>query len=298
MSAVDALVAEVLAELEHLVHAADEESLQVELRRDAHHAVLVERVEVGEERLCRSAARLVLENRSLDLDEALVPEVLPYLHDEPRAREEACAALVVRHEVDVAAAVALLLVGEPVELLRRLLKRLGEHRPLLDDDGLLALLRREEDTLGADDVAEVELLERGESRLGKLVALEDELEAVRAVVHGAEVHLAHAADHEKAACDAHRLPLLEGFARDLEVNVVVLAAVGLVAHFLQRLHRGETLLAVLVCICHVSPHSPNVQSSASEIMSTASSRSDSLRTSGGRNLTTCGPAVRASMPCA
>ena len=45
-------------------------------------------------------------------------------------------------------------------------------------------------------------------------------------------------------------------------------------------------------------YSPNVQSSASEIMSTASSRSDSLRTSGGRNLTTCGPAVSARRPCA
>ena len=49
-----------LAELEHLVHAADEEALQVELRRDAHHAVLVERVEVGEERLRGRAAGLVL----------------------------------------------------------------------------------------------------------------------------------------------------------------------------------------------------------------------------------------------
>ena len=234
--AVDAFVAEVLAELEHLVHATDEEALEVELGRNAHHAVLVERVEVREERLCRSTARLILENRGLDLDEALVPEVLPDLHDEPRAREEALARLVVRHEIDIAATIAFLLIGEPVELLRRLLERLGEHRPLLDDDRLLALLRREENALRADDVAEVELLEGGERRLGKLVALEDELKAVGAVVHGAEVHLAHAADHEKTASDADRLPLLESLPGDLEVDVVVLAAVGLVAHFLQRPH--------------------------------------------------------------
>ncbi len=166
MRAVDALVAEILAKLEHLVHAADEKTLEVKLRRDAHDAVLVERVEVREERLCGRAARLVLENRGLDLDKALVPEVLPDFHDEPRAREKALARLVVRHEVDIAAAIALFLVGESVELLRRLLERLREHRPLLDDNGLLALLGREENAFGADDVAEVELLERRKRRLG------------------------------------------------------------------------------------------------------------------------------------
>ena len=77
---VDALVAEVLAELEHLVHTAHEQTLQVEFRRDAHHAVLVQRVEVREERLGRRPARLVLQDRRLDFHEALRPEVLADLH--------------------------------------------------------------------------------------------------------------------------------------------------------------------------------------------------------------------------
>ena len=117
--------------------------------------------------------------------------------------------------VDVAAAVALLLVGEAVELLRRLLERLREEVPVLHDHGLLALLRGEEPALDADDVAEVELLEAGEEPFVQLVALEDELETVRAVVERAEVHLAHAADHQQAARHRDFLALFELGADDL-----------------------------------------------------------------------------------
>ena len=249
--AVDALVAEVLAELEHLVHAADEQPLQVQLRRDAHHAVLVERVEVREERLCRRTTGLVLQDWCLDFGEALGPQVLADLSKQLRPREEARARLVVRHEIDVAAAVARLFVGEAVELLRRLLERLREHRPFLDDQRLLSLLRREKSSFRADDVAEVQLLERRERSFGKLVAFEDELEPSRPVVHGAEVHLAHAADHQQASRDTHGLVLLKRGSYLHEVLVVVLAAIRLVAHFLQRLHRLKTLLTILIrFLCH------------------------------------------------
>ena len=246
VGAVDALVAEILAELENLVHAADEEPLKIKLRRDAHYAILVERVEVRNERLSRGAACLILKNGGFDLHEAAVPEVLADFLDETRAREEAVARLVVRHQVDITAAVALFLVGKAVELLRRLLERLGEHRPLLDDEGLLALLGRKERSFGADDVAEIKLLERGEHRLGKFIALEDKLKFIRTVVHGAEIHFAHATDHHKTTGDARGFTFLE-FRADLgEIVVIVLATIGLKAEFGQSPHTDEPLLAIFI----------------------------------------------------
>ena len=219
---------------------------------NAHHAVLVERVEVREERLGGRAAGLVLEDGRLHLHEALVPEVLADLHDDAGAHEEPFAALVVRHQVHVAAAVALLLVGEAVELLGRLLQRLREEVPLLHHHGLLALLRGEEHALHADDVAEVELLEAREETLVQLVALEDELEMVRAVVERAEVHLAHAADHQQAPGGDHLLALLELRADDLEVRVREGVPVGREAKRLERVHRRQAVLAILVCfLCHL-----------------------------------------------
>ena len=155
MGTVNTLVTEVLAKLEHLVHAADKKPLKVELGGDAHHAVLVESVEVREERLRRGAAGLILEDWSLDFDETLGPKILANLHKETRTREKARASLIVSHEVNVTTAVALLLVDESVKLLWRLLESLRQHRPFLDDDRLLSLLSRKERAFGADDVAEI-----------------------------------------------------------------------------------------------------------------------------------------------
>ena len=197
VTAVDTLVAEILAELEDLVHSADEQTLQVKLRGDAQHHLLVERVEMRFKGLRRRASGLRLQNRGFDFMKAFRPQILARLLKDIRTHEEAIAGLVVGHEIDVAAAVALLLVGKTVELLRRLLKSLGEHRPLFDHERFLTLLRRKKRSFRTDYVAEIQKLERGEHLLGKFIALEDELELVRAVVQSGEVHLAHAADHHQ-----------------------------------------------------------------------------------------------------
>ena len=72
---VDALVAEVLADLVDLLEAADDEPLEVELGRDAEVEILVEDVVVRDERLGERAAVARLEDRRLDLDEALAVEI-------------------------------------------------------------------------------------------------------------------------------------------------------------------------------------------------------------------------------
>ena len=133
-----------------------------------------------------------------------------------------------------------------MELLRRLLKRLGEHRPLLYNERLLALLRGEKLALRADDIAEIELLERGKGSLGEFVTLENQLKAVGAVVHGAEIHFAHTTNHKKASSYTSLFTLFKFSANLDKVVMIIFAAVRLIAHFGKGLHACEPLLAIFI----------------------------------------------------
>ena len=77
----DALVAEVLAELVDAVDAADDEALEVELGRDPQVEVAVEGVVVGGEGPRQGAAVERLQDRRLDLDEAVLVEPAADLGD-------------------------------------------------------------------------------------------------------------------------------------------------------------------------------------------------------------------------
>ena len=161
----DAFVAEVAVDLEHLLEAADDEPLQVELRRDAQVELHVERVVVRHERPRRGAARDRMHHRRLDFEIAARDEELAdRLHD-LRALDEHVARLRIGDEVDVALPVALLLVGRgrgtsPAAAAAP--SRAAASRRL---DRQLAGLGLEQRARRADDVAEVPVLERVE-RLG------------------------------------------------------------------------------------------------------------------------------------
>ena len=107
----EALVAEVLADLVDALEPADDAALEVQLGRDPQVHVLVERVVVGHERAGQRAAVERLQHRGLDLDEAAVVEVAAHRGDDPRARDEQLARLLVGHQVELAAAEAGLDVG-------------------------------------------------------------------------------------------------------------------------------------------------------------------------------------------
>ena len=77
-----ALVPEVLADLVHPLEPADDQPLQIELRRDAQVEVAVQRVVMRDEGPRRRAARQVGEHRRLDLDEAAVVEEAPDAADD------------------------------------------------------------------------------------------------------------------------------------------------------------------------------------------------------------------------
>ena len=203
----DALVAEVLADLVDPLEAADDQPLEVELGGDAEVERLVELVVVRRERAGERPAVARLQDGRLDLDEAVLVERAADRADHARAELEVGARLLVHQQVEVAAAVALLDVGEAVE-------RVGERRPDAGEDveavgrerrlaapGLRGVAR------DAGDVAEVDV------DLAGSLDRADQLDAPAAVDELEEGELAHVAAREDAAGEA---ALLCGFAAGLE----------------------------------------------------------------------------------
>ncbi len=85
------LVAEVAIDLVHALEAADHQTLQIKLRRDAQIQIDVERVVMRDERPRHRAARDRLHHRRLDFQEVQrVEEIAQVLH-QPRARPETSA---------------------------------------------------------------------------------------------------------------------------------------------------------------------------------------------------------------
>ena len=87
---VDALVAELPADLEDLLHAADEQPLEVQLGRDPQVEVHVVGVDVGLERPGVGAAVDELQHRRLDLGEAAGVQRVAHAAHDRRARCRRC----------------------------------------------------------------------------------------------------------------------------------------------------------------------------------------------------------------
>src|SRR5207237_641892 len=79
----------------------------------------VEIVRVGDERLRECTAVLWLQDRRLDLDEALTVEVGAYCRDHPGSHQRVAARILVHQQVEIALAVAGLGVGQTVEGVRQ-----------------------------------------------------------------------------------------------------------------------------------------------------------------------------------
>ena len=221
----EALVAEVLADLVDALEAADDQALEVELGRDPQVQRAVERVVVRGERPAGAAAVDRLQDRRLDLDEAGVVEEPADLADHLRARDEHLARLLVRHQVELALAVAGLDVGEAVVLLRRRAQRLREQRPVVELQRQLTAAGAEHGPVRPDQVTEIERDEPVERLLAEHVRARVQLHPARPVDEVEERRLALAAPRREPAGDAGaRFGLLAG----LELLV-------------RRLHLGDRL---------------------------------------------------------
>ena len=215
------LVAEVAADLVDAVEAADHQPLQVQLGRDPHVEVEVERVVVGLERLRRRAADDPVQHRRLHLEEAArVEEAADAAHDRAPLAEH-LAHLGVDHQVDVALAVADLRVRQAVKFLGQRPRRLGQDPHALGHDGQLARLHDRRAADRADEVAPLRLLPERERRLAEQILADLDLDLTGAVEELHEGHLPERPEVHDAS--GHR-EVVVGEQRRARLSVVPVAA--------------------------------------------------------------------------
>ncbi|MBA7590914.1 hypothetical protein ES708_33057 [subsurface metagenome] len=114
----DAFVAEGAPNLVDLVEAADEQPLEVQFQSDAQIEFLVERLVVGGKGVGQSAAGGLLQHGRFHLDKAAPVEELAHGGDNAAAYSKCLFSLCISDKVQVALAVALVDIGQPVPLFR------------------------------------------------------------------------------------------------------------------------------------------------------------------------------------
>ena len=197
------LVAEDAADFIHALHAAHNQALEVQFRRDAQVHVDVQRVVVGDERPRGRPAGDGVEDRGLHLDVAQAVQHGADGADDAAAADEGLLHLRVDNQVDVSLAVAQVGVLQAVELLRHGEQRLRQQADLPRMDGDFAPARLEHVPLHADDVADIPVIfEVGVARFPDLVDFQINLDAAGAVVQVHEAGLAHVAPAHDAPRDA------------------------------------------------------------------------------------------------
>ena len=216
---VHALVAEDAANLVHALNTADDQALEMQLGRDAHIHINVERVVVRDERARRRAAGDGAEHGGLDLHKAEAVEIAAQVGHEAAADLEVALALGVHDEIHVALTVAQLHIRHAVELLRQRAQGLTEQCDLLHVDGDLPRLGLERVAAHTDDIADVILAEIGKLLLRDGVLADVELDLPAVVLNVAEDGLAHAALGHDAACRLQGLAVI-GFKIFLDIRRV------------------------------------------------------------------------------
>mmetsp|Transcript_5062 Transcript_5062/g.10994 ORF Transcript_5062/g.10994 Transcript_5062/m.10994 type:complete len:245 (-) Transcript_5062:534-1268(-) len=137
---VNALIPELPADLVHTLNASNHECLEEELRSDAHIELHAEVVVVGDKGAGSSTTWDHVHHGGLHLQEAAVVQELAHKLDDLGAREEDVTHLGVADEVQVALAVAGLLILQAKVGGRGHVQAGGQQLELDGEDGELALL--------------------------------------------------------------------------------------------------------------------------------------------------------------
>ena len=114
----DALVSEILADLVDPLEPPDDQPLQIELGGDSQIQVDVQLVVMCDEGLCEGAAVRWLQDRCLNLHEAVFVEPAADRRDQLASKQEVAPGLLVDQQVEVALPVPRLRIHQPVEGVR------------------------------------------------------------------------------------------------------------------------------------------------------------------------------------
>ena len=213
-----ALVAEHPPDLEHPLHPADDQPLQVQLQRDAQVQLEVQGVVVGDEGAGVGAAGLEVEDRRLDLHEAVVGQGGAERGHHGMADLEDPPGLLVDDEIGVALAVAGVDVGQALPLVGQWAQRLGQQLEAVHLDGELSLPGHHDRALDAHPVAQIEGVEAVVGVLAQHSPGDEELQLSGPIAKGGEGQLSLPADEHEAA--GHGDPLV-GLGPGRELGVAV-----------------------------------------------------------------------------
>ena len=200
---VHALITEDAANLEHTLKAAHKQALKVQLGSDAQVVLLVQRIEMRDERLGRGTSLDGLQNRGLNFHEAVSFHVATEGRDDSGTLAEGLAHVLVHDQVDIALTITGLLVGKAVELLGQRTNGLGKKREATRRHGELATLSANHNALDAHDIAQVELAQALPVILVHIIDTTEELDIARRVAQHDEHNLALAALGNNTATDLH-----------------------------------------------------------------------------------------------
>ena len=210
MRPVDALVAEVVADLVHAFESAHNQPLEIQLVRDPQIQRHVERVVVRDERTRRRTAIQRLQHRRFDFEIVQPIEMRADAAGEHRTGAEERAHLGMHRQIGITLSRPLFGVGEPgiahhlpiYQLLlteRQWPQRLREEGGHVHLHGGFAGLRTHHRPPHANPVAEVPGIELGPGRFADLIAPEVQLDAPVHVRQVGERRLALAAPRGEAA---------------------------------------------------------------------------------------------------
>src|SRR5205823_2010682 len=223
MKAVHPLVAEVVADLVHLLEPAHDAAFEIQLVRDAQVDIGVERLVVRDEGACRGAPVHRLQHRGLHLEVAARVAERPDVADGAGPQPEHLAHLRVHRQIGVALPGAQLRIRQlavalPVRAFlprRQRAQRLGEQGESLHPQRDLTAIGTEQRALDTDHVTEIDRLHHLVRLGADDVDFEVDLNLPRAVFQMPEGGLAHGAQQDEPPRQAidGGVPVLEPLER-------------------------------------------------------------------------------------
>ena len=145
---------------------------------------------MGDEGLGGGTTRNRLQHRRLDFEKAVVGHEAAHCGDGRAAGDEGLAGRFIGNQIDMALAIALLLVGQAMKLVGQRPQRLGQQTQRTHPHRQLALHRPKERAFGGDDVAEVPVLEGVVRSAAHTFIVDPELQPVGRVLEGGKARLA------------------------------------------------------------------------------------------------------------
>ena len=119
MSGVQTFVTEYTADLEDTLHAADDQSLQVQLQGDTQLHVLIQRIVMGLERSCSCTAGIGYQHGSLYFQETLSVQITADGTDNSGTLYESILNVLIHDQVGITLTITDIGIGQAVELLRQ-----------------------------------------------------------------------------------------------------------------------------------------------------------------------------------